>query len=111
MRAVVWMAAALSLAGAGAAQAGGPLVVEVGYLGQGHYMFKKQAYDHAGLVQAIRAKYQDEQIELISVHVVAGASVADRQDICLLRGELGTQLKMHVEVGDGTDATQEQFCH
>jgi len=109
-RSIRWFAAALLLAPFMAAHAG-PVVVELGYLGHGHYMFKKQPYDHAGLVQAIRAKYQDQQIDLISVHVVAGASVGDRQDICLLRGELGTQLKMHVEVGDGTDATQEQFCN
>jgi len=93
------------------AQASKPLVVQISYTGQGHYVFKKKTYDHQALVQAIQVKYQDEHIDLVSVHVVAGASVAERRDICLLRGELGTQLKMHVEVGDGTDATQEQFCN
>ncbi|HEY3645005.1 MAG TPA: hypothetical protein VGM16_06665 [Gammaproteobacteria bacterium] len=91
------------------AQAAKPLVVEVSYVGQGHYLFKKKTYDHTALVQVIQAKYQDEHIAELSVHVVAGASLMDRRDICLLRGELGTKLKMHVEVGDGT--TREQFCN
>ena len=93
------------------AQASKPLVVEVSYIGQGHYLFKKKGYDHAGLVQAIRTKYQDEHIDLIAVRVAAGASVAERRDVCQLRNDLGTKLKMRVEVGDGTDATQEQFCN
>jgi hypothetical protein len=111
MRSKVGIVAALFLAAAMAAQAAAPLVVKVGYLGQGHYLFKKKTYDHAGVVQVIQAKYQGEHIDLISVHVVAGASVADRRDICQLRHDLGAQLKMHVEVGDGTDSTQEQFCN
>ena len=93
------------------AQAAKPLVVEISYIGQGHYVFKKKTYDHTALVQVVQAKYQGEHIDHLSVHVVAGASLMDRKDICLLRGELGTNLKMHVEVGDGTDTTREQFCN
>ena len=105
MFAVGLMAFALS------AQAAKPVVVELAYTGQGHYVFKKKTYDHQAVVQAIQAKYQGEHIDLVSVRVAAGASVAERRDICQLRVELGTRLKMHVEVGDGSDTTQPQFCN
>ena len=110
MRRSVWLfAAALLLAPFVAAQAWGPVVVELAYVGNGHYVFEKTAYDHTGVVQAILAAHQGEHIDLVSVYVEPGASLADRKDICLLRTELGTVLKMHLDVGDGQ--TQEQFCN
>ena len=110
MKRSIWLVAAALMLPL-AAQASKPVVVEVSYVGQGHYLFKKKGYDHAGVVKAIRARYEDEHIDGISVHVVAGASVAERRDICQLRHDLGVPLKMRVEVGDGTDTTQEQFCN
>jgi hypothetical protein len=100
--------AALLLAPIMAAYAG-PVVVEVAYVGQGHYVFKKTVYDYTGVVQAIQAAHQDEHIDLVSVYVFQGASVADRKDICRLRLDLGTQLKMHLDIGNGE--TREQFCN
>lgn len=109
MRRSVWLiVAALWLAPLLAAQAG-PVVAEVGYVGHGQYAFKKKLYDHAGLVQAILAKHQGEHIDLVSVHLPAGITLADRKDVCQLRMDLGTQLNMHLDVGNGQ--TQEQFCN
>jgi hypothetical protein len=86
-----------------------PLKVNVTYLGQGHFLFKKQTYDHTGLVQAVQAAYVGQPIDLVSVVVPAGTTLLDRRDICRLRVELQTQVKMHLVVGDGT--TQPQFCN
>jgi hypothetical protein len=109
MRRSIWMfSAALLLSPLMAAQAG-PVVAEVAYVGQGHYVFKKKPYDYTGVVQAILAKYQGEHIDLVSVYVFQGASVADRKDICRLRLDLQTQLKMHLDIGNGE--TREQFCN
>src|ERR1700756_418082 len=110
MRRDLWMiVAALWLAPILAAQASGPVVVEVAYVGQGHYAFKKKPYDYPGLLQAIQAKYQGEHIDLVSVYLPPGVTLADRKDVCRLRGDLGTQLKMHLDVGNGE--TREQFCN
>lgn len=108
MKKVAAWFAVLSLAYGSAAWAG-PVVVELGYVGRGNYAFQKKVYDHASLVQAILAAHEGEPIALVSVYLPAGVTLADRQDVCRLRGELGTQLKMHLDVGNG--ATQEQFCN
>lgn len=109
MRRSIWMlSTALLLAPLMAAQAG-PVVVKVAYTGHGQYVFKKTVYDYTGVVQAIQAAHQGEHIDLVAVYVYLGASVADRRDICRLRQDLQTQLKMHVDVGDGE--TREQFCN
>jgi hypothetical protein len=107
-RSVRMLAAALLLAPLMAAQAG-PVVVEVAYLGQGHYSFKKDVYDYAGVVQAIRAAHQDEHIDLVAVYIPGPLSAIDRRDICRLKQDLGTQLKMHLDIGNGE--TREQFCN
>jgi hypothetical protein len=106
-RSVPMLAAMLLLALSQAAQAR-PVLVEVAYLGHGQYLFRKTVYDYPGVVQAILATHQSH-IDLVSVLLPAGASVADRRDVCHLKADLGTQLKMHLDVGDGT--TQEQFCN
>lgn len=106
-RSIPMIAAMLLLALSQAAQAG-PVVVELAYLGHGEYLFRKTVYDYPSLVQAILATHESH-IDLVSVLLPPGASIADRKDVCHLRGDLGTQLKMHLDVGDGT--TQEQFCN
>ena len=103
------MFSALLLACSVAAQAASPLVVEVAYTGHGTYVFKKKPYDYAGLLQAIQVKYQGEHIDLVSVYMPSGVTQADRKEVCHLRGDLGTQLKMHLDVGNGE--TREQFCN
>jgi hypothetical protein len=109
MRCSVWiLAAALLQAPLMAAQAG-PVVVEVSYLGHGQYMFRKKVYDYAKVVKVIRRDHQDEPIDLVSVDMPQGSSLMDRQEICRLRLDLQTQVKMHLDVGDGT--TQPQFCN
>jgi hypothetical protein len=110
MRCSVWiLAAALLLAPLMAAQAG-PVVVEVSYLGHGQYLFRKKIYDYAKAVKVIRRTHQDEPIDLVSVDMPQGSSLIDRQEVCHLKQDLGTQqLKMHLDVGDGT--TQPQFCN
>jgi hypothetical protein len=107
-RSIGMIFAVLLLAPIMAAHAG-PVVVELAYVGHGNYVFKKKPYDHQSVVRAIRIVHKDEHVDLISVYVEPGASVADRKDICLLRTELGTQLKMHLDIGNGQ--TQEQFCN
>lgn len=107
-RSIRMFAAALLLAPFMAAQAG-PVVVEVAYTGQGHYVFKKTTYDYTAAVQAIQYYYANKHIDLVSVYVFPGASIADRKDICRLRVDLQTQLKMHLDIGNGQ--TQEQFCN
>ena len=110
MRHSVWIiVAALSLAPLMAAQASGPVVVEVTYLGQGHYVYRKRGYDYARLVKIIRADHQNELIDLISVNMPQGTSLLDRKEVCQLRQDLLTQVKMHLDVGDGTTAPQ--FCN
>ena len=108
MRQARWIIAAILLA-CGAAAWAGPLVVEVAYVGHGNYAFKKKVYTYADLVQTIQAKYQGEHIDLVSVYMPAGVTQGDRKDVCRLRGDLGTQLKMHLDIGNGE--TREQFCN
>ena len=109
MRRSIWMfSVALLLTPLMSAQAG-PLVVEVAYAGHGNYVFKKTTYDYAGVVQAIQAAHQGEQIDLVWVFVPQGVSVADRKDICRLRLDLQTRLKMRLDIGNGQ--TTEQFCN
>ena len=105
---VLMISAMLLLAPAMAAHAG-PVVVRLAYVGQGQYVFKKTVYDYTALVQAIQAAYQDEHIDLISVYMPQGTSVIDRKQVCRLRADLGTQLKMHLDIGNGE--TREQFCN
>jgi len=107
-RSVGIFAAALCLAPLLAAGAA-PVVVEVTYLGQGQFSFRKHVYDYAQVLQAIRTTHQDEHIDLVSVDVPVPLSVSERQKICGLKQDLGTQLKMHLEVGDGTSVPQ--FCN
>jgi hypothetical protein len=107
-RSVGIIAAVLLLAPFMAAQAG-PVVVEVTYLGQGQYVFKKKIYDYRRVVKVIRADHQDEHIDLVSVKMPQGASLTDRNEVCHLRQDLLAQVKMHLDVGDGE--TREQFCN
>jgi hypothetical protein len=107
-RSIGIIAAALLLAPFLAAQAA-PVVVELTYLSPGHYIFRKQEYSYATVVKVIKAAYQGEQIDLVSVNMPQGTSLIDRQNVCHLKQDLGTRLKMHLDVGDGTTAPQ--FCN
>ena len=109
-RSVLIIATALLLAPLMAAQAA-PLKVVVSYLGHGNFLFQKKAYTHAAVVQAIQAAYVGQPISFVSVDVPAGISLLDRRDVCRLRVELQTQVKMHLVVGDGTTTTSPQFCN
>ncbi|MFI4967639.1 MAG: hypothetical protein ACHQAU_02840 [Gammaproteobacteria bacterium] len=111
MRRSVWIIVAALLAAPLMAAQAGPVVVEVTYLGQGQYLFKKKTYDYAKLVKHIRADHQDEHIDLVSVRMPQGASLTDRNEVCGLRQALNTQVKMHLDIGDGTGATAPQFCN
>lgn len=112
MRRSIWIiAAALLFAPLMAAQAAKPLVIDLTYLGHGNYLFQKVAYTHATVVQAVQAANPGVPIELVSVVMPAGVTLLDRRDVCLLRLELQTKVKMRLIVGDGTDATAPQFCN
>jgi hypothetical protein len=109
MRRSIWIiAAALLLAPLMAAQAG-PVVVELTYLSPGHYFFRNKEYSYTTVVKLIKAAHQGEQIDLVSVNMPQGTSLIDRKDVCRLKQDLGTRVKMHLDVGDGT--TQPQFCN
>ena len=111
MRLSVWIiAAALLLAPLMAAQAG-PVVVEVSYLGQGTYLFKKKTYRYEKLVKAIKADHENVAIDLVSVNMPQGTTLLDRKEVCHLRQDLGAQVKMHLDVGDGSGTTTPQFCN
>lgn len=108
MRRSIWIiAVVLLLAPLLAAQAS-PLKIPLTYLGHGQYLFKKQTYDHTGVVQAIQAAYVGQPIDLVYVFIPAGTTLLDRRDICRLRVELQTRVDMHLTVGDGTVP---QFCN
>jgi hypothetical protein len=109
MRRSIWIIVAALLAAPLMAAQAGPVVVEVSYLGHGQYRFRKKTYDYAKLVKHIRADHQDEHIDLVSVKMPQGSSLTDRQEVCHLRQDLLTQVKMHLDIGDGT--TQPQFCN
>src|SRR5579863_8500087 len=102
-RSVCIILAALSLAPFLAAQAD-PVVVELTYLGHGHYVFRKNAYDYTRVVLAIQATHQGVHIDLVSVNMPQGSSLPDRKEVCQLRQDLLTQVKMHLDVCDGTTA-------
>jgi len=109
-RSVGIIAAALLVAPLMAAQAK-PLKVSLTYLGQGHFLFQKMTYDHTGVVQAVQVAYAGQHIDFVSVEMPAGTTLLDRRDICRLRVELQIPVRMHLAIGDGTDATSPQFCN
>ncbi|HEY1773589.1 MAG TPA: hypothetical protein VGH91_10405 [Gammaproteobacteria bacterium] len=111
MRRSVWIiAAALLLAPLMAAQAA-PVVVELTYLGQGQYLFRNKQYDYRRVVKVIQNTHPNELIDLVSVNMPQGTTLIDRKEVCGLRQALNTQVKMHLDVGDGTGTTAPQFCN
>ncbi|MGE5624505.1 MAG: hypothetical protein ACM3ZT_03040 [Bacillota bacterium] len=71
-----------------------PVQLNISYSGAGQFTFEKNAYNYAGLLQAIRAEYGAQHIATITVDMGDDTNLADRLKVCRLKLDTGAQVSV-----------------